>query len=85
MWILRGFFAVSLDALLYLGMRNGKHAVYEVREGVELGFGFSIVTRDHHMPHLLRNRRDWCDRLCVRYPQRIVCYDDPIFFANPSN
>ena len=34
MRILRSLFAVSLDALLYLGMRNGEHAVYETREGV---------------------------------------------------
>jgi len=35
--ILRGGLAVRLDALLYLGVWDGKHAVYEIREGVELG------------------------------------------------
>ena len=32
MWILRGGLAVSLYALVNLGVRNGKHAVYEIRE-----------------------------------------------------
>jgi hypothetical protein len=35
MRILRSGLAVSLDAPLYFGMRNGKHAVYEIRKSVE--------------------------------------------------
>jgi hypothetical protein len=34
MRILRSSLAVSLDAPLYLGVRHGKHAIYEIRKGV---------------------------------------------------
>lgn len=34
--IIRRGFAVSIDALLYLGMRNGKNPIYKSREGIEL-------------------------------------------------
>jgi hypothetical protein len=34
MWILCSGLAVSLDAALYLGMRNGNHAVHKTGEGV---------------------------------------------------
>ena len=37
MRVLRSLFAVSLDALLNLGMRYAKHVIYEVREGVVFG------------------------------------------------
>ena len=36
MRILRGRFAVRFDALLYLGVRNGEHTIYEMRESVVL-------------------------------------------------
>lgn len=32
-WILRSSLAVSLDALLNLGVGDGKHAVHEIRKG----------------------------------------------------
>jgi hypothetical protein len=35
MRILRSRLAVSLDAPLYLGVWNGKYAVYEIRKSIE--------------------------------------------------
>lgn len=71
MRILCSLGAVSLDALLNLGMRDGKHAVYEVRKGVVFAPG--LLSRLWHEHNVSQVDRLVLQKCWYSVPDAIEC------------